>query len=217
MHVHAHFGLGWAAGTAAPGSDRLLRGCCVAAAAISDVDAAAYLLGEDAYEELHHTFGHNLLLGVVVVAVCTWLHRHRSWRRRLLVVVLTSTCFGAHLLTDAWFTRYPVHPWWPFSHRQLLFESGVYLDHPLNWFLIAAAMLAIVPLAMWRKVTPLELISPRLDRLVVDAFRTRELSCTTCGRPCGHRCDECGSAVCLRHGRVGWRFRIACPDCVGQE
>jgi len=48
VHLEAHAGLGWAVGVLAPGSDRRLRNCCVAAAVLPDVDAVAYLWGPEA-------------------------------------------------------------------------------------------------------------------------------------------------------------------------
>ena len=46
-------------------------------------------------------------------------------------------------------------------------------------------------LAWLRGVSPLELVSPRLDRIVLNFFRKRTALCHACERPCNEVCDTC--------------------------
>lgn len=215
MHLEAHAGLGWLIGCLAPGSDRRLRAWCVGAAVLPDVDAAAYLWGEQAYATYHHTFGHNLFLGALVL-VAAGLHgaRGRSWRRGALVGGLAAICFLSHLLTDMRLSAYPVHLLWPLDPRGFEFRPNWGLAHWLNTALVYASMVVALALAPLRGVTPLELISPRLDRIVLSAFRRRPLRCATCEKATNLGCDACQAPTCLRHGQVDLRFRIRCPACV---
>lgn len=218
MHLEAHAGLGWLIGCLVPGSDRRLRAWCVGAAVLPDVDAVTYLLGEQAYATWHHTFGHNLFLGVLL-GLAAGLHgaRGRDARRGALVGACAAACFATHLLTDMRLSAYPVHLFWPTGWgdaRGQEFTPNWGLGHPLNTALVYASAGVAALLAPWRGVTPLELLSPRLDRIVLAAFRRRPLRCAACARATNLPCDRCQAPVCLRHGRVDLRFRIACPACV---
>lgn len=217
MHLEAHAGVGWLVGVLAPGSDRRLRACCVAATVIPDIDAAPYLHSYDAYARWHHTFGHNIWVGVLLAAVAAWLHRDQPWKRRGLIAGLVGVCFTSHLLTDAWFTRYDVYLFWPLNRYGLLFEGGVGLVAPINGYLVYASMVMAVGLAFWKRVTPLDLFWPRLDRIVINAISKRDLSCGTCETSCNDRCDTCQTPTCLKHGKIRWSFWIQCPSCAGAE
>ena len=170
MLVHAHAGLGWAVGVLAPGSDRRLRACCLAAATLPDIDSLVYLAGPDAFARWHHTFGHNVFFGLIVVAAAAWLHRGR---RVVLAGALAALCFASHLVADAYLSPYPVYAWWPFSGRALPVSPGMWLGSTVNILLAFGAVLLVLALAVRRKVTPVEVFSPRLDRLVVAALRRR--------------------------------------------
>lgn len=213
MHFEAHAGVGWALGVLAPGSDRKLRACCFTAAVIPDVDAAAIVGGLEAYHHYHHTFGHNVFFGLLVVGVGVWLHRGRSWRVRAGVAALLAACFASHLVSDAYFTRYPVFLGWPLDRTPFIFTNTIWLGSPINHALVYGSGVVAVLLAIWKRVSPLELLSPRLDRIVIGAFEGKPLTCPHCQRPCNTRCGQCEQPVCLRDGRLhGW-FRIACPGC----
>jgi hypothetical protein len=217
MHLEAHAGLGWAIGVLAPGSDRRLRNVCVAAALIPDVDAVTYLFGYQAYADYHHTFGHNVFVGLALAGLAVWWHRDRPAKRRALAAGLAALAFASHLLTDAWFTRYPVYPWWPFSRQEFLFEGGVGLVAPINVTLIYASFALVFVLALLKRVTPLDVFSPGLDRLFLGFFRRRTLSCATCQAKTNAACHGCEQPVCGRHGTIGKGFCLACPGCAGAE
>jgi hypothetical protein len=163
---------------------------------------------------LHHTFGHNVFLGALCVAAAAWHHRRASTARAILAPLLVGVCFASHLLADMKFSGWDVRPMWPVSQWEVHFNPNLQLAHPINYWLVYGFVGLALLLPMYRAVTPLDLLSARLDRMALNLFRRRTLVCAACGRPCNDRCDGCGSAVCLRHGALNWRFRVRCPACV---
>ncbi len=207
MHFEAHAGLGWALGVLAPGSDRRLRAWVTLAAVLPDIDAAAYFWGDVAYTNYHHTFGHNVFLGALVAGAAAAHHP-----RRILAGAVTALSFGLHLVTDMKLSAYPVALFWPRSDRWYEFTPNLGLASPINTWLVYAGIALAVVLAFVKKVSPLDLVSPRLDRIVLGFFRAKTLTCK-CGRRCNEVCDGCAAPVCLRCGHVSLRFLVHCPDC----
>jgi hypothetical protein len=213
MFGQAHAGLGWVVGVVAPTSDRRLRVWCTAAAILPDVDALSHLLSKEQYDYWHHTFGHNVFLGALTAAVALWHFRARPIGSRLWATFLVAACFASHLLTDMKLSGWELYLLWPFSHVGYEFQPNLQLGHPINMVLVYVLMVLPWLLAFWRGVTPLEILSPRLDRLVTNLFRAKPLSCVSCERSCNNRCYRCEAPVCSRHGRIGLTFRLACPKC----
>jgi membrane-bound metal-dependent hydrolase YbcI (DUF457 family) len=214
MFGQTHAGLGWVIGMAAPTSDRRLRIWCTAAAILPDVDALAMLAGPDNYTKYHHTFGHNIFTGMICVAAAAWYFRNASNRAWLAAIALVAICFASHILTDMKLSGWELHLLWPVNKvRGFEFHPNLQLGHPVNFVLVSVFMIVPWALAPWKGVSPLEIISPRLDHLVLNLFRKRNRNCASCGRPCNNRCETCTRPVCLRHGRIGWRFRVTCPAC----
>jgi hypothetical protein len=213
MHMEAHAAVAWLLSTLSPQSDRRLRNCCVAAAVLPDIDAINYLWGHESYARWHHTYGHNIFYGLLIVLFCVWLHRHRSWSRRGLVALLVALSFASHLVTDAYFTRYPVYYLWPLNRWEFLFDGGFRLSASINRYLVYGGAVMAIVVAVFKQVTPLDIFWPRLDRIVLNAFRRRDDSCSYCKEPCNNCCSHCEASVCLRDGRVNGRFYISCPAC----
>lgn len=214
MFGQAHAGLGWLVGVATPGADRRLRVWCVVAAVLPDIDAIPFLFGKELYDRWHHTFGHNVFLGILTILAAAWHLRLRPPKRRFFETSLVGLCWASHILTDMKLSGWEVYLLWPFSRQGYEFFPMLSLGHPINFVLVYALMGAVVPLALWRGVTPLEILSPRLDRIVTNFFRRKELACVACARRCNNRCDGCDGPVCMSHGRLRWFDRIACPTCV---
>lgn len=211
-----HAALGWAIGALAPGSDRRLRAWCTIAGVFPDIDAAAYLWGEVAYMNYHHTFGHNVFTGVLLAAAAAAWPGAGPARRRAALFGLTALSFAGHLLTDMKLSAYPVHLLWPLSKAGWEFTPNLGLGAPINTWLVWLGLASIVPIAWLRGVTPLELVSPRLDQLVRGALRwPRAERCATCDGGTNHRCDRCGKPACLRHAALDRRLAVACPTCAG--
>ncbi len=213
MYPHAHAGLGWVIGVASPTSDRRLRAWCTAAAFLPDVDAVAKLFGDEAYVHWHHKPGHNIFLGLLCCLAAAIHFWKRPIKERAIAVVLVAICFASHLLTDMKLSGWGVFLFWPFGERDYHIVPNLDLSHPVNLFLAFAFIPLPFLLAFWKPVTPLELISPRLDKIFLNAFRKRTSSCASCGRPCNNVCDQCGSATCMKDGAINLRFRITCRSC----
>jgi len=202
----AHAGLGWAIGVAVPGSDRRIRIWCAAAALLPEIDRLAALVVRQA-----PPFGHNIFAGVLCMGAAAWFfrdHPNRSW---LTAFWLVGFSFAAHLALDAMLSGAELRPFWPLSGRGRRFQPLL----PSTVTLILGGVLAALPvaLAFWKQVTPLEIISERLDGLFLNLFRSKNRECRVCGKACNNRCLKCRQPVCLRHGRIGWRFRMACEPC----
>ena len=207
MHFEPHATLGWAIGNLG-GGDRRLRNYCVLGSVLPDIDAAPYLFGPQAYGEWHHTFGHNVFLWAAFIGWVVW--KCKSWR----AAVLSCLSFGSHLLTDAQLSGWQLYLFWPASRDGYLFPNAVGLDAPINYWLVYLSPVVIVVLAILFKRTPIDIVSPKLDRLFTSFFQAKPLRCGSCGRKCNQLCDACGEAICVRHGTVKKGFRLLCPACL---
>jgi hypothetical protein len=217
MYGQTHAGLGWVLGVLPPSSDRRLRAWCVAAAVLPDIDAGAMLFGIDAYARWHHKPGHNVFLGAFCVAAAFAHFQARPLKQRLLATAMVALAFASHILTDMKLSGWEVYLLWPFSERGYGFQPILALGHPINLWMAGIFMTLPWLLAFWKPVTPLELISPRLDRIFLNAFRKKPLACSACGAVCNNRCDRCQKPACMKHARINWKFQIACPDCLAKK
>ena len=206
MHIEPHFMLGWAIGNVG-GGDRQLRTYCAIGAILPDIDALPIVFGAEAYGRYHHTFGHNVFLWAAFVVWVTW---HQQSPRAFW---LSTAAFGSHLLADAWLSGWYLAPLWPASEWDFLMPGGASLEAPINLWLVYLSLAAIPALASIYKRTPLEIISPRMDQIMVSIFDRKHLDCGFCERKANQRCSICGKPVCLRHGRVGRTLRILCLEC----
>jgi hypothetical protein len=92
--------------------------------------------------------------------------------------------------------------------------GGYVLKDPINLQLTYVGLVVVFLLALVFRRTPVELFSPKLDRLLVSVFSRRLLRCGTCNGNTNQNCVACGVAVCWRHAIVKRRFQIMCPACV---
>lgn len=211
--AETHGTIGWLIGLFAPGSDRRLRNWCAAAAVIPDIDALTYLGGQGFYEHWHRTFGHNILLGVICVAAAVRQHRDRPPARRALVGLLVAISFASHLIADACLTQYEVYLWWPLSRQGWNVNNVHEIGDPLHTKLYYGAFVLLALVAAWKKITPVDIVSTRLDRLLINVFRRRDLVCTSCAGACNNRCDTCSAPVCMSHAGIRSGFRLICRAC----
>jgi|GEM_PF-821875 len=211
MWAIAHAGLGWAIGVAAPSSDRRLRIWCMIAALVPEIGALALIARKPSYGPL----GHNLFAGLLCIGVAAWAFRNYPDRSWLAAIVFVTIAFVAHLLVDMKVNGTPVFLFWPFDRRGRTFDTFVWhgglVRVILAWILIGLPW----GIACWKWVTPLEILSPGLDTLFLNLFRWKKRDCYSCGRKCNNRCRSCAKPICLRHGKLGWHFRLTCPSCRG--
>ncbi len=215
MYGQTHAGLGWVIGLLPKDSERRLRAWCTVAAILPDFDAAAMLFGMDSYARWHHKPGHNVFVGVLCIAAAVWNFRKYPARQIVQAGVLVAVSWASHILTDMKLSGWEVYLFWPFSERGYGFQPILALGHPLNTWLAGYFMILPWFLAYWAGVTPLELLSPRLDKIFLNAFRKKLQACNLCQGPCNEACAGCAQPVCMKHGRITWRFQVFCQRCPG--
>lgn len=208
MHFEPHATLGWTIGILGS-SDLRVRRYVTLAAVLPDLDAVSYLGGPAAYGHWHHTFGHNLLLW----GLCTAFVFFRLGSARAGFLVALS--FGSHLLTDACLSGWPLYLFWPFSRSGFLFPGAVGLSHPINDYLVYGSFPVLAILTVLYKRSPIELISPAFDRLLMSAFTPRTLECSCCGRRTNQKCGSCEAPLCWTHSIVTRAFAVRCARCDG--
>lgn len=213
MMAPAHAGLGWLVGLAAPNSDRHIRIWCVIAALVPNLDALAPLGGAKAEAVFRYAFGHNIFVGVLLLGGVIWSFRSEPVRTLFTALFLVAVSFALHLLLDLLITGAPIRLFWPLNQRALQLQPVLVVGRSID-FLVALALLALPwAFAFWKWVTPLELLSPRLDALFLNLIRHKKYDCTICGKKCNNRCTTCTHPVCFRHGKIGWRFKLTCSSC----
>jgi hypothetical protein len=131
--------------------------------------------------------------------------------------LLTVFAFAMHIVEDYITVGWNQHPWLPFSATTVNLA-----DHLPNWVVQGAfqytAMASIVGMSVWiyirHRRTPLEIISPALDRLIVNyAVLPWRHHCANCANRAHFRCDRCSRDFCAVHSGVRGGLAIACSEC----
>jgi len=178
-----HFFIGWAVANAAE-LDKRERAMVAVAGIAPDVDGlgiVAELLTKDSetpllwWSEYHHVLGHNLGMCLLCAALAAGFARQR-WKTALLVAL----SFHLHLLGDVIGARGPDGDQWPIPYL-LPFSDAWNLAWEHQWalnawpnLLITAVMIGLALYWSWKRgVSPLELISERANKAVVEAIRNR--------------------------------------------
>ena len=129
----------------------------------------------DTWSTYHHTFGHNLLFGVLMVSVLLiFAHRKR------LFVATSLISFHMHLLCDLLGAKgpdgyqWPIPYLWPFADSLQLTWSGQWALNAWPNFLITAIAVAATGFFAWKRGYSLVgYVSPRADNALVMALRQR--------------------------------------------
>lgn len=209
MHPEAHAMVGWAIGNL-PGASPQIRRYCTLGAILPDIDGLGFFISSGAYDAYHHTVGHNIFFAVLFAGFMAW--RCRSW----WAMILGALSIGSHLIADAGLSGWPVFLFYPVSGQAFFLPHSVGLSHPINIQLIYVGYVIVLVLALLCKRTPLELVSPRLDRLVTAILRARPHKCYQCGAGANLECDLCGKPVCLWHAKLTRSLEVECPACSDQ-
>jgi len=145
------------------------RAFCMAAASLADLDGLSRLFGQEAYWDYHHVVCHNLAFALLMSVVLAAFSFHQL-KGFIIYLVLAHL----HLVLDyygsgpGWPIRYGwpfanwtwVNPWgWEFSSWQNRVVAGVFL----LWTLVIAVV---------RRRTPVELLTPELDQRFVVGLRS---------------------------------------------
>ncbi len=143
---------------------------CMLAASLPDLDGLGILISEVQYWRFHHFAGHNLLFGLALSAGFAVFSS-----RRTLSFIAYLVCFHLHLAMDfvgsgpGWM----IHYFWPLSDRGYKTDFCWPLDSWQNRVAFGALLLMTIAIGFWRRITPLEMIAPRLHRQLVGAASPR--------------------------------------------
>lgn len=217
MNTEAHLAAGWILGHLGGEETRRFRVIVTLAAVAPDADAVSYVFGRVAYGHVHHALGHNVFFGVLTGVLAAWLFRDRGWRGLAKLALFSQLAFYSHYFGDYFLTKFPLVFFWPVSDREFMSGYRFGLDHPINQTLSYLSLVLFVMMAVAWKRSPLEIVSPKLDRLVVNLFRAKPLVCHVCGGKANERCDACARPCCLKHGRITRRLDVRCGDCAKRD
>jgi hypothetical protein len=183
MHPTTHLLAGWLIANTG-GLNKRERALVAIAGAVPDLDGLG-MIAEIAtrnspapllwWSKYHHILCHNLSFGLLYAAVAFGLATRR-WR----TAGLTLISFHLHILGDLCGGRGPDGDQWPipylypFSEKlQLAWSHQWFLNAWPNFFITGLALFLTFYLAWKRGFSPLEIISRRADKAVVDTLRTR--------------------------------------------
>lgn len=217
MNFGGHLMTGWAIANARESSYGERRYLTVMAIA-PDIDGFAIAI-PSLFEQWHRTFGHNVFFGALV-PLSAFLFFGRKDSVRLLPWGYLA--LASHFLLDLFVTGWwGFYPFWPTSDFMILMSLYIpewFMKYPLQ----ISIFLLLVGLTIWiyRRTgrTPIEILSPQLDRFVMTFVTTPFRSvCGECEARAFYRCLECGKPVCGRHASFGRRFSTRCPECNSSE
>lgn len=163
MHIPTHILSGWCLAGLLPLNKRE-RLFCMLAASLQDVDGLGIVMSEELYWNYHHYAGHNIFFGLLMSVGFTAFSS-----RRTLAFFTYLTCFHLHLLMDyvgsgpGWM----IHYFWPAHDYGIKTDIGWPLDSWQNRVAFALLLLMTIAIGFWKRITPLELLAPRLDRKLV--------------------------------------------------
>ncbi len=175
--------MGWTVAQAAQ-LDRRDRAIVCLAGIIPDLDGAGFLAEIFTrnsahpltwWSDYHHVLGHNLGFALVVSALAL-----AFGHRRRITAALAALSFHLHLFCDLVGARGPDGYQWPlpyllpFSQAWNLAWSGQWALNAWPNVMLTFVLLALALYWAWQRgYSPVELISGRADRAVVDALRKR--------------------------------------------
>lgn len=195
--------------------DRRERAAITLSAAACDLDGLSMFWGGDAYYKYHHMLFHNSGTMLVVALLAGIFFWRRPW-----VWLLVVFAFGMHLVEDYVTIPWNMKPWAPFNG--MVTNLGHHIAAPIvQYGFQTAAMVFIFGVTVWLYLrygrTPLEIISPSFDRLIIGyaalPFRHR---CALCERRAHFRCDRCGKTYCASHAKPGHGCTVVCSACAAQ-
>jgi len=183
MNPVTHFLTGWALANCVPRLGRKERAMVALACVAPDVDGLGAIVDlatrgsahpTEWFSRYHHQL-HSLAFALVVAAIC-FAFAKRRWITALLALV----SFHLHLLEDLAGSRGPDGYQWPipylapFSKAGEMVWSGQWGLNAWPNFAITIGLLALTFYLAWRRgFSPLEIISTRADRKLVETLRER--------------------------------------------
>ena len=186
------------------------RRLVVLAGVLSDLDGIQALWDLEAFQDVHHTWGHTFVFGVPLAAALAVFAKERG---RVFAVALAA--FGAHLFADIVGTNWPVYPLYPYWDQG--YSMGeyaplwvIYTVIGFGSFLAVALLLFVV--AYRREVTPMEFFSEKWERrMMAGLVYPLKYKCDVCGKAAMASCEGCGKKVCTEHLEKDIKF--LCTRC----
>ncbi len=163
--IHAQ--IGWL--LAQPFARRRDRVWLTALSLAPDLDGLGLIVSDDLYVAWHHRLTHGLI-AACALPLLAWVGT-RSWR----VAAMTLVAFHVHLLADLAGSGpgWPIFYLWPWSEVGYLPTWQWDLASWPNAVIGLAITFASLSAAWWAGRTPVEVLSVRADRRVVEALRRR--------------------------------------------
>lgn len=190
------------------------RRIVVLAGIIPDIDGAFILFSQDIYIEYHHSFGHSLLFGVILILILSIVFS-KHIKNRLLLIGVSILAFSSHLMLDIIGTNWSVNPLYPILALDLSIYSTLsseiiyWVINPVYAILIFGLMAFII---YKKERSPIEFISVNLDKIMtgffIYPFRYR---CKICNKRASYYCNNCRQYYCARHMKR--YFATRCVNC----
>ncbi len=171
MHIPTHILSGWCIANAFPqlsAKDRLL---IVLAASLPDLDGLGLLWSAEAYQAVHHVWGHNLTAALALSLIASLCSDHKRW-----CFLLCLAAFHLHLLMDfygsgpGWGIAYG----WPFDEHSYQTDRAWSLGGWQNYVTLAGLLVWAWIILRTKRRTLFELFAPTIDRAFVNVFGRRE-------------------------------------------
>ena len=190
------------------------------AAIAPDLDGITFW-SRELWEIVHHTFGHNVFFAGSMAAVGFAIAREGR-RARLAAWAAFSTLVVHYCLDLAISGTWPMRPLWPVSRVDVNLGNFVadperldwWLRVPIQWSLVAIALVLLVRTYRRHSRTALELLSHKLDELVAGYFAriVRGARCMECDARAGFRCAACHDPICGEHAHIR-ALEASCAHC----
>jgi membrane-bound metal-dependent hydrolase YbcI (DUF457 family) len=192
--------------------DRRDRAAVALAGAACDLDGLSLLAGGDAYYRYHHILFHNVGSLLVIAALAGLFFWRKPW-----VWLLVAFSFGMHVVEDYFTVPWNMQPWRPFASTVVNLGQHV-PGWVVQYVFQSVAMAGIVAITVWIYLryqrTPIEIISPALDRLILNyAVLPLKNRCASCTAKAHFRCGRCARTFCAKHITVNRGCEAHCPEC----
>jgi LexA-binding, inner membrane-associated putative hydrolase len=163
MPPFTHALAGWCVGNAVETTPRERLGCIVIAC-LPDIDGISLIWGRDVYFRWHHVLGHNVIFGIVASALLM-----RLTCSGLKIGTLYLFTFHVHLLMDLFGSgpRWGIAYLWPISIRHFSTAWAWAYTGWQNFAVLFGLSLITLWIGVRLRRTPLEVVAPRLDALLV--------------------------------------------------
>jgi inner membrane protein len=167
VHIQTHILSGWCIANQFNLTPRE-RAFSMIAATIADLDGLGILFGQQYYWQYHHKLAHNLFFGLLSSALLAAFSK-----QKLKTFPLYLTLFHLHLLMD-YFGSGPgwhIHYLWPFGNLILINPNAWDFYSWQNLLTFLLFFLWTLWIARQQGRTPIETLTPRLDKEIVATLR----------------------------------------------